>query len=117
MTTTLQPATPDSNPPPLQNPIPYPSHRTPTMSLLRPHVPAKERLLKWTPKRNTTTSQQSSSRPDDPAQANREGRIGEGDTLEAFLVKAYGDSTAAVYGSGLLAFHVFCDAREIREEE
>lgn len=83
-------------------PAPYAPNLTPTPSHLRPHVLAKERLQKWIPLRpslNETLSAADSER------------------LKTLLAQGWDNSTLATYGSGLLVFHVFCDSRNINEEE
>lgn len=83
--------------------MPYPNAMKPNISTLRPHCLAKDRLQKWRPLRareNSTTG------------------ITEADMTRVAEVLQFSweESTKIMYGSGLLAFHVFCDKRNIAEE-
>ncbi|EKM75244.1 hypothetical protein AGABI1DRAFT_46754 [Agaricus bisporus var. burnettii JB137-S8] len=98
---------PTSNHPPSR----YPAALTPLPSNLRPHVAAVNRLREWKPYRPHSNLSQDEADTgldvDDP---------------EAVRVKdlkelAWDESTRSVYGSGLLVYHVFCDARNTPEEE
>ena len=90
----IPPVTDDSDRPD----IPQPSN-------LRPRVPARDRLIRWVPLREDGS----------PAQARYE--LSEQDlrTLASIAIHAWSPSTLSMYGSGLLAFHTFCDLRNISE--
>lgn len=70
-------------------------------AILRPQCLARERLKVWRPASHPESSRE----------------LEEGDLLRVFEVmgEAWSASTLEVYGSGLYAFHVFCDARGIQE--
>lgn len=70
---------------------------------LRPHCTAKERLLAWQPVHARTLQH--------PLQKEDTQR------LLSVLPHAWADSTKETYGSGLLAFHTFCDFKAIPESE
>ncbi|KAJ4473996.1 hypothetical protein C8J55DRAFT_433358 [Lentinula edodes] len=85
----------------------YPSNLTPILSVLRPHCPARERLAKWCPASKRTfrdTTGHSLDLPDEFAER-----------VQSVLTAGFAESTLETYASGLLAFHVFCDSREITE--
>ncbi|KAF8823981.1 hypothetical protein HHX47_DHR9000467 [Lentinula edodes] len=85
----------------------YPSNLTPILSVLRPHCPARERLAKWCPASKRTfrdTTGHSLDLPDEFAER-----------VQSVLTAGFAKSTLETYASGLLAFHVFCDSREIPE--
>lgn len=84
----------------------YPPDLTPAPSPLRPHCPAKDRLRLWKP--IATVKQTNGTDP--PLLIADEERVRE------VLAAAYSDSTKATYGTGLLAFHVFCDKKGVDEQ-
>ncbi|EAU90846.1 hypothetical protein CC1G_11800 [Coprinopsis cinerea okayama7 len=84
--------------------MPYPTLLTPTPSTLRPHCLARERLVKWKPMLATEASEEGISEKD----LERVGQV---------LGLSWEESTKTTYGSGLLAFHVFCDKRKVPEEK
>lgn len=90
------------------NPQPYPSNLTPNPSPLRPHCAAKDRIRLWRPvvSRNTLDTQ---GRPTTLNQQDLE-------RIEGVSLNSLQPATQAAYGSGLLAFHVFCDKKEIAED-
>ncbi|KLO04247.1 hypothetical protein SCHPADRAFT_758613 [Schizopora paradoxa] len=76
-------------------------------SLLRPHCLARDRLRLWHP-------------PQSRSLIDRTGHIlplpsNVLDQLHRLLTHAWSESTQATFGSGLLAFHAFCDKHEIPE--
>lgn len=90
------------------NPLPYPTNLTPNPSHLRPHCAAKDRIKLWLPS-NVRSNLDAQGRPIPLSQQDLE-RIG-GVSLNALQ-----PSTQAAYGSGLLAFHVYCDNKNIPED-
>lgn len=100
--TTLRTASiaPRFAPYPATRPRPYKPHLSPAASPLRPHCPARERLLQWKP----LLPPQFPHESDDDRQR-----------IFVILALAFSDSTLQTYGSGLLTFHVFCDSRSIAE--
>ncbi|XP_006461561.1 hypothetical protein AGABI2DRAFT_58702, partial [Agaricus bisporus var. bisporus H97] len=78
---------------------PYKSGLMPLPSLLRPHVLAKERLIKWLPASGEDTRD----------------LVGDRERVRQVLEAGWDESTLNTYGSGLLVFHVFCDAKQIPE--
>lgn len=88
--------------PPLSDtqPSPYKPSLTPSPSPLRPHVLAKHRLTAWTP---------ASRAPANP--------LDEEERVRQVLSAGWDESTLRAYGSGLLSFHVFCDTKNISEED
>ncbi|KAI0634905.1 hypothetical protein C8Q77DRAFT_1053520, partial [Trametes polyzona] len=79
----------------------------PAPSLLRPHCPAQDRLVQWIPAQSTR-SRDGDGRPTE---------INEDDVerIKTVTARAWVDSTAQTYGTGLLTFHVFCDLRAIAD--
>ena len=77
-------------------------------SPLRPKCPASERIRKWKPEnpRNILDGQGLPTNLND----NDLARIGE------VLEEAYAPNTRSTYGTGLFAFHEFCDYKEIEEK-
>ncbi|KAJ3911550.1 hypothetical protein F5877DRAFT_55219 [Lentinula edodes] len=88
---------------------PYPANLTPLLSTLRPHVAARNRLVSWKPACKRTF-EDAAGRPlilsDEFV-----------DRVQQVLINGYADSTLETYASGLLAFHVFCDSRDIPEDQ
>lgn len=87
------------------NPAPYTPNLTPAPSSLRPHVLAKERLLKWLPWKPLQDS------------SGDENSVQDEERLRNLLVLGWDESTLSTYGSGLLVFHVFCDSRAISDDQ
>lgn len=83
-------------------PKPYPVNMTPTPSALRPHCHAHERLKLWRPISATH------SLPDVT-------NVNSIHRLQSLMACAWSENTRSVYGSGLLAFHVWCDQKGISE--
>ncbi|KAJ7217334.1 hypothetical protein GGX14DRAFT_358138 [Mycena pura] len=88
------------------HPKPYPSHLALQPSPLRPLCLAGERLYKWRPV------------------VSREARLALTAIPEADLIRttnvithAFAPSTLDTYGSGILFYHCYCDARRIPEAE
>lgn len=97
---------PDIQKPPSVMPRSYRSSLMPLPSSLRPHCLARDRLRLWCPLK---------SRSDD----NGDIHISESDLariLEVINV-SWAKGTRDVYGAGLLVFHVFCDVRNVPEEQ
>lgn len=90
------------------NPLPYPSNLTPDPSPLRPHCAAKDRIRLWRP---LSTRNSLDARgvpiPLSPQDLER---------IEGVSLNSLQPGTQATYGSGLLAFHVFCDQKGFSEE-
>lgn len=78
-------------------------------SVRRPDVPCRDRLRLWTPW-GARHALDESGRPTNVTQVDL-------DKILAVLMHAWADSTREVYGSGLLAYHVFCDRRGIPETQ
>ncbi|THH17762.1 hypothetical protein EUX98_g9066 [Antrodiella citrinella] len=78
---------------------PYRPAHAPQPSALRPHCTAAQRLLLWKPAGSIID------------QVELEQRI------EWVLTHAWASSTRETYGSGILAFHVFCDRYAIPETQ
>ncbi len=93
--------------PPPQQPS-GPSH-LPLISPLRPHVLARDRLRLWRPSsaRNILDAEGM------PTNLNQSDLAQIMDTLSG----AWETSTRETYGSGLLVFHIFCDNKNIPEEQ
>jgi len=94
---------------PNRHPAPYALSLTPAVSHLRPHCLAKERLRLWTPLNARNLLDTNGS----PVNLPQEDLMRIRDVLAA----AYADSTVGSYGSGLLVYHVYCDRKEIPEEQ
>ncbi|KZV59063.1 hypothetical protein PENSPDRAFT_678979 [Peniophora sp. CONT] len=91
-------------------PRPYPAHLPLTLSAYRPHVLARDRLRLWMPERKQ------------PLPVDRDMipiPLSENDVKRVFdlLEFAYSEGTTALYGSGLLVYHVFCDLKGIPERQ
>ncbi|KAJ3725437.1 hypothetical protein C8R42DRAFT_576356 [Lentinula raphanica] len=87
----------------------YPTNLTPLSSMLRPHCAARDRLALWKPasERSFNDSEgQLISLPDEYIER-----------VQQVLIHGYANSTRETYASGLLSFHVFCDSRQIPEEQ
>lgn len=88
---------------------PYPANLTPLLSALCPHVPARNRLVSWKPATKRTfedTAGRPLTLPDEFV-----------DRIQQVLANGYADSTLETYAAGLLAFHVFCDLRDIPKDQ
>lgn len=94
---------------PPRRPAPYTPALTPAPSNLRPHVLAGDRIACWKP------VSPRSSRDELGQQTN----ITTSDLSRILdvMVGGWGEGTLEVYGSGLLVFHVFCDQKQIPEEQ
>lgn len=90
-------------------PRPYLVGLQPAASPLRPHVLARERLLRWVPL-SSRTAVDGDGRPLPLTDWDLR-RVVE------LLSLAWADSTAAVYGSGLLVYHVYCDLKAVSEAQ
>ncbi|KIJ09687.1 hypothetical protein PAXINDRAFT_87109 [Paxillus involutus ATCC 200175] len=90
-----KPRTAPTDPSPLLRPSP-----------LRPACKAKDRLLLWAPIKPHSTSDSRTT-------------LSQSDIQHIYdvITHTWADSTKETYGSGLLAFHVFCDNRKIPESE
>ncbi|KAJ8596779.1 hypothetical protein M405DRAFT_725572 [Rhizopogon salebrosus TDB-379] len=105
------------SPPPLPSvtnrsgatPRAYPSALTPIPSILRPHCLARDRLRLWLPATaRSRLDHQGCFVPVSEADLQR---------ILTVIAHSHAPSTRESYGSGLLVFHVFCDAREVPEEQ
>lgn len=93
----------------LSIPRPYSAMLTPASSPLRPHCLARERLLLWRPSHGRSPlDHQGASLPLSDEDLNR---------ILSVLGHSLASGTRETYGSGLLAFHVFCDARGVSEDQ
>lgn len=90
-------------------PRPYKPDLTPAPSHLRPHCLARHRLILWIP--NASSPRISS--PD------RGPPLSESDLERVLQVigSALTESTRELYGTGLLVFHVYCDSKDIPDEQ
>jgi len=90
------------------NPLPYPSNLTPNPLSLHPHCTAKDRIRLWHP---LSTRNSLDTRgipiPLSPQDLER---------IEGVSLNSLQPGTQATYGSGLLAFHIFCDQKGFLEE-
>ncbi|KAG1744195.1 hypothetical protein EDB19DRAFT_1578610, partial [Suillus lakei] len=68
---------------------------------LRPHCAAKDRLRLWRP---ATANASLSCLPHADAQC-----------IQDVMIHAWAGSTQEAYGSGILAYHVYCDSNSINE--
>lgn len=84
----------------------YPKHLTPRISPLRPPCAARDRLRRWRPFSSRTNS------PDGQS-------ISEQDLKRILDVMnvSWAQGTRETYASGLLVYHVFCDSRNIAEQD
>lgn len=78
-------------------------------SVLRPACAASERLIKWTP--SSSRRQRDLNGDTSPLSPEDLQRISD---VSAF---AWAESTLGTYGTGLLIFHVFCDLRNVPEQQ
>lgn len=85
-------------------PLPYRPDLHPKASPLRPHCIAKDHLRLWIPVPPSVDSRSSAITIISEDQLDRVLRV---------MDQSWHDSTKAVYGAGLLVFHVFCDNNNI----
>ncbi|KAF9044444.1 hypothetical protein BJ165DRAFT_1528979 [Panaeolus papilionaceus] len=94
---------------------PYPQNLLLKPSNLRPKCAAKDRLKLWIPTsaRGTSTSTSHSS------DSNPLGSLSEDDyqRITETMSHAWEESTREAYGAGLLAFHVYCDSKNIPDKD
>jgi hypothetical protein len=90
-------------------PTAYTPGLAPLHSILRPHCLARERLRLWKPTSPRTPSDSQGTLIDIRALDLRR--------IEEILLHAWSDNTLESYGSGLLAFHVYCDMKAIPDAE
>ncbi|KAI6145830.1 hypothetical protein BKA82DRAFT_145085 [Pisolithus tinctorius] len=83
--------------------LPYPINLTPKPSELHPMCPVKDRLERWQPHPNIV--QALNILPEFQ------------DRVREVTLRGWNKSTRASYGAGLLIYHVFCDSRNVPEEE
>ncbi|KIK79663.1 hypothetical protein PAXRUDRAFT_160762, partial [Paxillus rubicundulus Ve08.2h10] len=81
----------------------YPPDFTPLPSTLRPHCAARDRLKLWLPPSTHTLT------VDSP--------LLNLSRIQEVLIQTWADITHESYGSGLLAFHAFCDARGVSDSQ
>ncbi|GLB38889.1 hypothetical protein LshimejAT787_0600510 [Lyophyllum shimeji] len=90
-------------------PTPYSSSLTPALSPLRPHCLARDRLRLWKPaytrpnidnlgRQNTVTTE-------------------DVERINQLIINAWTPKTLESYGAGLLVYHVFCNRKDIPEEQ
>ncbi|KIK94001.1 hypothetical protein PAXRUDRAFT_785178, partial [Paxillus rubicundulus Ve08.2h10] len=82
----------------------YPADLTPLPSPLRPACTARDHLQRWLPAPPSTHNHQSSSATIQESDMTR---------IKDVMAHAWAESTRESYGSGLLVFHIFCDAKSI----
>ncbi|KIK81161.1 hypothetical protein PAXRUDRAFT_15390 [Paxillus rubicundulus Ve08.2h10] len=82
----------------------YPTDLTPLPSLLRPACTARDCLQRWLPAPPSMHNHQTSL-----------ATLQESDTtrIKDVMAHTWAESTWESYGSGLLVFHIFCDAKSI----
>ncbi|KAF8814184.1 hypothetical protein BYT27DRAFT_7250282 [Phlegmacium glaucopus] len=90
-------------------PAPYPAHLTPHPVDYRPHCLARDQLYKWKPACSCEAVDTSGTPVDLSGQ--------DLDRIQAVIGCAWSESTRETYGSGLLAFHVYCDSKGLPEEQ
>ncbi|KAJ3835481.1 hypothetical protein F5878DRAFT_543078, partial [Lentinula raphanica] len=78
-------------------------------SELRPHCTAKERLRRWRPANARTFRDSEGNELDLPDEINQR--------VEGVMEAAFAEGTLQAYASGLLAFHAYCDARNLSESQ
>ena len=85
----------------------YPADLTPIPSPLCPFCPARERLKSWKPLNSR------------PQRGNHLPLLSKDDLsrIESVVAHAWANSTKETYGSGLLVYHVFCDSKNIPEDQ
>ncbi|KAI0628844.1 hypothetical protein C8Q77DRAFT_1220680 [Trametes polyzona] len=81
----------------------------PIPSLLRPHCPARERIILWVP----ALSSRDRSEDGRPQAISNE----DVERIKTVTTRAWVESTAQTYGTGLLTFHVFCDIRRVPDAQ
>ncbi|KAF5344196.1 hypothetical protein D9757_015269 [Collybiopsis confluens] len=88
----------------------YPSNLQIAPSALRPHCAAKERLVTWKPARLRIFRDSEGRRMDsvDSELAS---------WVQCVMSYGFAESTLGSYAAGLLSFHVFCDSRNVEEEQ
>jgi len=102
----FQPLISRANSSPSQPSIPpYPPNLTPRPSELRLHCPAKDRLAQWVPHPDILQKLGTLAAPDLR------------DRVKSVVIQGWSEQTRASYGAGLLVYHVFCDSRNIPEQE
>jgi hypothetical protein len=77
-------------------------------SPLRPDCPAAERIRHWKPENARNTLDDAGS----PTNLHENDLL----RIQQVIEEAYAPSTKSMYGTGLLAFHIFCDAKGIDEK-
>lgn len=90
----------------LKPPARYPSNLTPLPSELRPLCAAKDRLAQWLPHPDVLSEHATGPIPTDLQER-----------IKAIALLGWADSTKAVYGVGLLVYHVFCDKKTISDKD
>lgn len=81
----------------------------PLPSPLRPHCLARARIKLWLPSAPRSTLDANGI----PLNLSATDL----DLIKEVLAQAYAESTAGTYGTGLLAYHVFCDIKQIAEDQ
>ncbi|KAF5373365.1 hypothetical protein D9757_009741 [Collybiopsis confluens] len=87
----------------------YPQNLNPLSSPLRPHCPARDRLITWKP----ATKRSLKDAAGNPLALPEEYL----ERIQMLMQTGYAESTRETYASGLLAFHVFCDTQNIPEDQ
>jgi len=77
----------------------------PRPSEFRPHCSAKDRLAQWVPHQITLQRLGTLVAPDLQ------------DRVKSVVLQGWSEQTRVSYGAGLLVYHVFCDSRNIPEQE
>ncbi|KAF5342704.1 hypothetical protein D9757_015300 [Collybiopsis confluens] len=91
------------------NTLRYPQNLNPLPSPLRPHCPARDRLIAWKPAAKRSLKDAAGH----PLVLPEEYL----ERIQMLLETGYAESTRETYASGLLAFHVFCDTQNIPEDQ
>jgi hypothetical protein len=91
---------------PEKRPTPYPQNLTPAPSELHPHCLARDHLRQWLPPPECPTTFTG------PAIS-----IEEREQVKDTMVHTWEEDTRTSYGSGLLMWHCFCDAKGMLESE
>ncbi|KAF8802119.1 hypothetical protein BYT27DRAFT_7261237 [Phlegmacium glaucopus] len=100
---------PDTAKPKNSRPAPYPAHLILRPIDSQPHCLARDRLYKW----KLFCSREAVDAVGMPVNLSDQDL----DRIQAVLGCAWSESTREVYGSGLLAFHVFCNSKDLPEAQ
>ncbi|KAJ8589431.1 hypothetical protein M405DRAFT_933490 [Rhizopogon salebrosus TDB-379] len=90
----------------------YRPRLTPLPSQLRPHCLARDRLRLWIPAGDK--SRQSARAPNAPNHDITDAQL---ERISDVIDSSWAQCTKVSYGTGLLVFHVFCDAHNVAEDK